>query len=135
MIPGKYGNRSRSFITIQMQWTKTMLFKSLFTWTWSVIRAEFATTKWLCLWTKHIHFNNCIYILQWVFVAPLFLLFTENNAIYRDPCWSWENSTTWFRRSFNCRFGIRLFLKSSSRRLRPVTSLERLALELSSSIH
>jgi len=37
---------------------------------------------------------------------------------YREPCWSWENSMTWFVRSLSWRFGIRLLRKSSSSWLR-----------------
>ena len=48
-----------------------------------------------------------------------------NHKSYLEPCWSWENSTTWLLRSFSCKFGILLFLKSSSKRLLPVPSFER----------
>ena len=46
-----------------------------------------------------------------------------------EPCWSWENSTTWFTRSLSWRLGMRLLRKSSNSRLLPVTSFDRLALE------
>lgn len=39
---------------------------------------------------------------------------------YLDPCWSCENSTMWWVRSRNCRFGSLLFLKSSRSLLLPV---------------
>jgi len=41
---------------------------------------------------------------------------------YREPCWSWENSMTWFVRSRSWRFGILLLRKSSSSWLRLDTS-------------
>ena len=73
-----------------------------------------------CFWAV----NYDSFILKLMFFHITRCFFT-----YLEPCWSCENSTTWFVRSFSWRLGILLFLKSSSKRLLPVTSLDKLALQ------
>lgn len=56
--------------------------------------------------------------------AKLGSLDVRNDVLYtdREPCWSCENSMTWFVRSRSWRFGILLLRKSSSSWLRFDTS-------------